>query len=43
MTKIGWGTFEVPLTVYFHSWVKAPKLELVHDLCFEGNGKWSKC
>ena len=43
MTKTGWGTFEVPITVYFHSWLKAPKLELEHYLSFEGAGKWEKC
>lgn len=41
MGKVGWGTFEVPMKVYFHRDLKLPVLELKHDLSFEGNGKTS--
>mmetsp|Transcript_32792 Transcript_32792/g.50058 ORF Transcript_32792/g.50058 Transcript_32792/m.50058 type:complete len:89 (+) Transcript_32792:960-1226(+) len=41
MTFNGWGTFTVPMTIYWkrETGIKEP-LELEHYLCFEGSGKW---
>jgi len=40
----GWGTFDVPTTIFFKRETGLPiaerKLELNHHLSFEGNGKW---
>jgi len=38
LTKKGWGTFEVPIKIYWERWMKLPPMEIDHDLSFDGNG-----
>ena len=44
MAFTGWGTFDIPVTIFFKRELCLPpeqrKLELNHYLCFDGNGKW---
>lgn len=38
MMKRGYGEFNVPMTIYFHGWLRVPPVEVDHLLNFEGNG-----
>ncbi len=37
-TYIGWGTFEIPITIQWKKWLNRPDVELKHLLCFQGQG-----
>jgi hypothetical protein len=39
MTKVGWGTFDIPVKIDFCAWTKLKPLELTHELKFTGNGE----
>ena len=41
ITYVGWGYFEVPMTIYFRkgTGIKEP-VTINHMLSFDGNGKW---
>ena len=36
---IGWGTFELPMTLVFHPILKKEPITISHELCFTGEGK----
>jgi len=40
--RIGWGTFDIPITIYWNSKFKMEPLKLNHELNFSGNGFFSK-
>ena len=40
--QIGWGYFDMPITVYFKKETGLKPLEIEHELCFDGNGLWKK-
>ena len=37
INRLGWGTFEIPIKIYFHK-IKEP-VELTHNLSFESDGQ----
>jgi hypothetical protein len=39
MIKVGWGSFEIPIKIYFCSWLKMKPLEISHDLSFTNDGE----
>ena len=38
---VGWGTFDIPITIKWKTWVTRETTELTHYLCFEGKGKFN--
>ena len=44
MAFTGWGTFDIPITIHFKRELclepENRRMELDHELSFEGNGKW---
>ena len=41
MKRVGWGTFEIPVTIYFRRDTgRREPLKLEHMLSFEGKGKY---
>ena len=40
MSRIGWGTFDIPITVYWKKHLKKEITSFDHYLNFDGNGKW---
>jgi hypothetical protein len=39
LSRVGWGSFEIPIKIYFQSWMKLKPLELTHELSFNGEGE----
>lgn len=37
---LGWGTFEIGITVFWKPWLEKEPTVLAHDLSFEGDGAW---
>jgi len=35
----GWGTFEIPIKIYWKEWLKLPPAHLEHHLSFDGEGE----
>ena len=39
LSRIGWGFFDVEMDIEFHTSTGLGKKKLVHELCFDGDGK----
>ena len=39
-STIGWGTFDVPMTIFWKNGTGLSTASCEHELSFEGNGKW---
>ena len=39
LRRLGWGTFEIDITITWKSWLKKEPTEFKHLLSFEGDGK----
>jgi len=38
LSTVGWGTFEVPIKIYWKDWLKLPPAYLDYHLSFDGEG-----
>ena len=43
ITYVGWGSYDIPITIYFKEKAKLEPLILTHYLCFERPGEWRNC
>ena len=39
LARVGWGYFDVKIDIEFQPWTGLKKHTLVHELCFDKNGK----
>jgi hypothetical protein len=39
LVRVGWGTFDIPIKIYFRKFMKREPLEINHYLSFSGNGE----
>ncbi len=42
MTKKGYGEFNIPMKIHFHSWLRVPPVEVDHFLSFLRGGAHRK-